>query len=201
VFAEVDSTPDPRLSAITGGAPSSAEDLLLRIAEGEQTAFGGFYDLVAGKVFGVVRRVVRDPAQAEEVAQEVLVEAWRTAPLYDPGRGSATVWVLTMAHRRAVDRVRSEQASRVREERVTARDRTREFDEVSELVETRMESQLVKRALDHLTDVQREAIELAYYGGLTCREVAELLGAPVGTVKTRIRDGLIRLRDALGVTV
>jgi RNA polymerase sigma-70 factor (ECF subfamily) len=194
------STPDPRLSAVAGGAPASAEDLLLRVARGDQTAFEGFYDMVAGKVFGVVRRVVRDPAQSEEVAQEVLVEVWRSAPLFDPGRGSAIVWVLTMAHRRAIDRVRSEQAWRTREERVTALNRSREFDEVSDVVETRMETQLVQKALDQLTEAQREAIKLAYYGGLTYREVAELLGAPEGTVKTRIRDGLIRLRDSLGVT-
>ena len=108
--------------------------------------------------------------------------------------------MLTMAHRRAIDRVRSEQASRDRTERVGHRDQTRAFDEVSEAVEIRFEHQQVRDALDQLTDLQREAVELAYYGGHTYREVAELLDAPLGTVKTRLRDGLIRLRDAMGVT-
>ena len=150
-------------------------------------------------VYGVVRKVVRDPSQSDEVTQEVFVEVWRTATRFEAERGSVTAWVLTMAHRRAIDRVRSEQASRDRTERVGHRDRTRPFDEVSENVETSFEHQQVRAALDHLTDLQREAVELAFYGGYTYREVAELLDAPLGTIKTRMRDGLIRLRDAMGV--
>jgi RNA polymerase sigma-70 factor, ECF subfamily len=177
----------------------SDEDLLLAVARGDQTAFGALYDRLAPLVHGIVRRVVHDPAQTEEVAQEVLVEVWRTAARFEPGRGNARGWVATMAHRRAVDRVRSEQASRDRAERVAVRDRVRAFDEVSEQVEVRLEHQQVRDALAALTDLQREAVELAYFQGYTYRQVAELLGTPLGTIKTRMRDGLIRLRDALGV--
>lgn len=175
------------------------EELLLQVARGDEAAFERLYDRMAGTVFGVVRRVVRDPAQSEEVAQEVLVEVWRTATRFDPGRGTALTWVLTMAHRRAVDRVRSAQAAADRDERVGELARTPAYDEVAEVVETRLEQEQVRRALGTLTDLQREAVTLAYYGGYTYREVAVLLDVPLGTVKTRLRDGLIRLRDTLGV--
>lgn len=178
----------------------NADELLERVGRGDQDAFAALYDRVAGEVFGVVRRVLRDPAQSEEVVQEVLLEVWRTAPRFDTSRGNARTWILKMAHRRAVDRVRSEQASRDRTERLAAGDRSRDVDTVSEEVETRFEHEQVRCALGELTDLQRQAVELAYYGGLTYREVAESLGAPLGTVKTRLRDGLIRLRDALGVS-
>lgn len=181
-------------------ARTTEDELLLAVARGDREAFRRLYDRMGGAVYGVIRRVLRDPSRSEEVAQEVLVEVWRTATRFDPDRGSATTWILTMAHRRAVDRVRSEQASRDREERVARRDHTPAFDAVAEAVETRFEHQQVRAALEQLTDLQREAVELAYYGGYTYREVAELLDTPLGTVKTRLRDGLIRLRDALGVT-
>lgn len=189
-----------RFTALTGGKQAiTDEDLLLRVARGDQAAFGSLFDRFSGLVFGVVKRVVRDPSQSEEVAQEVLVEVWRTATRFDPGRGSAQTWILTMAHRRAIDRVRSEQASRDRTDRIGQRDQVRAFDEVAEEVELRFEHQQVRDALSALTDLQREAVELAYYGGYTYREVAELLDTPLGTIKTRMRDGLIRLRDAMGV--
>jgi RNA polymerase sigma-70 factor (ECF subfamily) len=174
--------------------------LLSAVAKGDQTAFAALYDRVGAQVYGLVRRVLRDPSQSEEITQEVLLEVWRTASRFDHGRGSANGWIMTMAHRRAVDRVRSEQASRNRDERVATRDAgAAAYDVVAEDVEIRLEQQQVRQALDHLTDLQREAVELAYYQGYTYREVAELLDAPVGTVKTRLRDGLIRLRDTIGV--
>lgn len=178
----------------------SAEDLLGAVARGDQAAFADLFDRFSGLVYGVVKRVVRDPSQSEEVAQEVLVEVWRSATRFDADKGSAQTWILTMAHRRAIDRVRSEQSSRNRTERIGHRDRVRAFDEVSEEVELRFEHQQVREALSALTDLQREAVELAYYNGYTYREVAELLNTPLGTIKTRMRDGLIRLRDAMGVT-
>lgn len=192
------------LRSLSGGDPGhvgpSEDELLAGVAHGDRDAFATLYDRLGASVYGLVRRVVRDPAQSEEVTQEVLLEVWRTAPRFDVSRGSAVTWIMTMAHRRAVDRVRSEQAARDRNDRAGAREGAAAHDVVAEEVEVRLEHEHVRRALASLTDLQREAVELAYYGGRTYREVAELLGAPLGTVKTRMRDGLIRLRDALGVT-
>ena len=178
---------------------ASLEVLLGYVARGNQDAFSELYDRVSSQVFGVVRRVLRDPAQSEEVTQEVLVEVWRSASRFDPERGSATTWMLTIAHRRAVDRVRASQAAMDRDERAGRSAHRPAFDEVVEQVETRLEHEQVRQALSLLTDLQREAVTLAYYGGYSYREVSELLDVPLGTVKTRLRDGLIRLRDAMGV--
>ena len=180
-------------------ASATLDDLVMRVARGDTAAFEAVYDRLADVVFGVIRRVLRDPAQSEEVAQEVLVEVWRTATRFDPDKGGASTWVLTMAHRRAIDRVRSAQAAHDREERVAHRDHVPAFDEVAEQVETRLEQEQVRRCLGNLTELQRESVTLAYYGGYTYREVGELLDVPLGTVKTRLRDGLIRLRDCMGV--
>lgn len=179
---------------------STLDDLLMRVARGDGPAFEHLYDQVANSVFGTVRRVLRDPAQSEEVTQEVLVEVWRCATRFDPDRGSASTWIHTMAHRRAVDRVRAAQSSHDREQKVAARDHVADYDQVAEAVEVSLEQEQVRRCLADLTALQRESVTLAYYSGYTYREVAELLDAPLGTVKTRMRDGLIRLRDCLGVT-
>lgn len=173
--------------------------LLARVARGDEAAFAAVYDSAAALVFGVVRAIVRDPAQSEEVTQEVLLEVWRTASRFDARRGSGTAWMVTMAHRRAVDRVRAEQAAAERERRAPSAAEGPDYDVVSEVVEARMDAQRVRRCLETLTELQRESVTLAYYGGYTYREVAGLLEVAVGTVKTRMRDGLIRLRDCLGV--
>jgi RNA polymerase sigma-70 factor (ECF subfamily) len=193
-----------RLSAVSAGdrelgVPNPLEVTLRHVAHGDQDAFAELYDRVAGQVYGVVRRVLRDPAQSEEVAQEVLVEVWRSAARFDAERGTAATWIMTIAHRRAVDRVRAVQAAVDRDERVGRSVHRPAFDEVVEQVETRLEHEQVRQALSTLTDLQREAVTLAYYGGYTYRQVSELLDVPLGTVKTRLRDGLIRLRDAMGV--
>jgi RNA polymerase sigma-70 factor (ECF subfamily) len=181
-------------------APVSREELLARVARGDQDAFAELYDQTAPRVLGLVQRLLVDRAQSEEVTQEVFLEVWQTAPRYAADRGSAVTWVLTMAHRRAVDRIRSSQASRERDLRIGIRDQVAGYDDVAEQAEIRLENVRVKRALSRLSEAQREAVTLAYYGGLSQREVSELLDVPLGTVKTRLRDGMIRLRDELGVT-
>ncbi|KQQ94121.1 MULTISPECIES: sigma-70 family RNA polymerase sigma factor [Microbacteriaceae] len=176
------------------------EELLERVATGDQRAFSELYDGVSARLFGLVRRLVVDPAQSEEVTQEVFLEIWQSAARFQPERGSALSWMFTLAHRRAVDRIRSAQASRDRDTRIGIRDLPIDTDVVSEAAELRVENERVQRALTELTDVQRQAVSLAYYSGFSHSEIADELSVPIGTVKTRIRDGMIRLRDALGVT-
>ncbi|GAA1581688.1 MULTISPECIES: ECF RNA polymerase sigma factor SigK [Kribbella] len=186
--------PQQRPGATTDG------DLLTLTAAGDAAAFSTLYDRVSPAVFGLVRRILRNPAQSEEVTQEVMLDVWRTATRYDAARGSAHSWILTIAHRRAVDRVRSEQAAADRAEQVGARSADVEFDQVADTVSTRLEAEQVRRCLGTLTELQRESIELAYYNGYSYPEVAQQLGAKLPTVKARMRDGLIRLRDCLGTT-
>lgn len=180
-----------------GAAPD--EELAARVGLGDAVAFEALYDRHVGAVLGMARQVVRDPAHAEDVAQEVWVEAWRTANRFDPARGSFRAWIVTMARRRAIDRVRSVEAAGAREERAAVADWSPDYDEVSETVQARLETQRVRGCLDGLTELQRQSVELAFYRGYTHREVAGVLDVPLGTVKTRLRDGLIRLRDCMGV--
>ncbi|WP_310962728.1 ECF RNA polymerase sigma factor SigK [Nocardioides terrisoli] len=179
--------------------PTPLADLLVRSARGDESAFATLYDATAARAHGLVLRVVRDPAQAEEVTQEVYLEIWRTASRFDPSRGSALSWLLTIAHRRAVDRVRSAEAASRNDTTYHRQSGVIEHDETAERAEASMEARRVRSVLQSLTDVQREAVELAYFGGYTHTEVARMLDLPVGTAKTRIRDGLIRMRDAMGV--
>jgi RNA polymerase sigma-70 factor (ECF subfamily) len=179
--------------------PPGLNDLLARVAVGDRAAFGELYDQIAPRVLGLVRRLLRDFAQSEEVTQEIFLEIWQTAPRYDPGKGAAVTWILTMAHRRAVDRIRAAQSARNRDTRIGIRDFETGYDSVSETVEIRVENERVEKAMLRLTELQRQAVTLAYYGGYSQSEVAEMLSVPLGTVKTRLRDGMIRLRDELGV--
>jgi len=179
--------------------PVTLNDLLGRVAEGDQGAFSQLYDQTSGRVFGLVRRLLKDSAQSEEVTQEIFLEVWQNAKRYDPTKGSAATWMLTMAHRRAVDRIRSSQSTRERDQKIGLRDMETEYDSVSESVEISVEHERVGKALQRLTELQRQAVTLAYYGGYSHSEVAEMLKVPIGTVKTRLRDGMIRLRDELGV--
>ena len=188
----------PEPAASTGDRSADVAGTLLRRAgRGDQAAFAELYDVLAPLVHGVVLKVVRDPAMAEEVTQEVFVELWRLAARFDGSKGSARTFAATLAHRRAIDRVRSEQSSRDRQRRDAA-SAPREYDTVAAEVESSLDRARVRRALATLSDLQREAVELAYFGGHTYREVAVLLDVAEGTVKSRIRDGMIRLRDELG---
>ncbi|MVA74970.1 sigma-70 family RNA polymerase sigma factor [Auraticoccus sp. F435] len=181
------------------GLDEQLQQLLAASARGDEAAFASLYDHTAARVHGIALRVLRNPDHAAEVTQEIFVEVWRTSARFDPSRGSVLAWICTMAHRRAVDRVRSVQSSHQREQTWSAQRGERDVDEVWSGVEQHVDEQLVREGLGSLTRIQREALTLAYYGGYTHTEVAGLLQLPLGTVKTRIRDGLIGLRDALGV--
>ncbi|MEV0075671.1 sigma-70 family RNA polymerase sigma factor [Nocardia neocaledoniensis] len=189
-------------SAVTARAAEGVElaALLERCGMSDQQAFAELYDRTSARVFGLILRVLHDPGYAEETTQEVYLQIWRTATSFDPAKGSAVTWLMTLAHRRAVDRVRAEQAHTQREVAYGVRVLGNEFDEVTEEVERRLEQQAVQRGLSTLTETQREAISLAYYGGRTYAEVAQHLGIGLPTVKSRIRDGLTRLKKSLGVT-
>lgn len=181
--------------------PADLAAALEACARGDRDAFEAVYDGLSPAVFGTAVGVLRDRDHAAEVTQEVMVEVWQQAARFDASRGSARTWVVTLAHRRAVDRVRSEQSRRVRDQHDVDRSTAAaERDVVSEHVETLFEQAAVRDCLGTLTDTQRDAVVRAYYGGRTYREVAEDVGAALPTVKSRIRDGLIRLRDCLGVT-
>lgn len=187
----------PAVAATARGA--GLADLLKRSARGDEAAFAELYDATSARAYGLALRVVRDPSQAEEVTQEAFLEVWRTASRFDPARGSAVGWLLTIVHRKSVDRVRSAEAASRRDTAYHHDNQPVAHDATAEAAEASMEAHRVRSALDDLTAVQREALELAYFGGYTHTEVATMLDLPVGTAKTRIRDGLIRLRDAMGV--
>lgn len=182
------------------GAVDLAGELLLRVADGDQAAFARLYDMLSPRAFGLILRVLVDRSQSEEVLQEVFFEIWQSASRFAPNKGRGRSWVLTIAHRRAVDRVRSAQASTDRDVRAGLRDMDVAHDGIAEEVELRIEGQRVSEALATLPDLQREAIILAYFGGYSQSEIAALVGAPLGTIKTRMRDGLSRLRVEMGVT-
>ncbi len=179
-------------------ADADLDTLLTHVAKGDQAAFEALYDQLASSVYGLIRKVLRNPSQAEEVTQEVLLEVWRSASRFDPARGGAATWVLTIAHRRAIDRVRAEEAATAREQR--SAQVPADIDEVAETVEASMDAERLRRCLAGLTELQRESITLAYYGGYSYAQVAALLNTALGTIKTRIRDGLTRLRACLGVS-
>ena len=202
----------PRVSRVSPTAPAASEvavdpgagptltDLLLRIARQDQAAFALFYQQTSKRVYGLARRVLIDPELSEDATQEVYLQVWNTADRFDPAMGSPMAWLMTLAHRRAVDRVRSEQSATDREARYGAATQTIDHDDVVDTVTQRLEAESVVRCLGTLTETQQESVKLAYYGGLTYREVAEKLGVAVPTIKSRIRDGLIRLKTCLGVT-
>jgi RNA polymerase sigma-70 factor, ECF subfamily len=197
----MDQTDPPELASVPSLEEGERDlDQLLRlVAVGDEHAFELLYRQIAAPAYGVIRRVLRDPAQSEEVTQEVLLEVWRTASRFDPAMGSAATWALTIAHRRAVDRVRAEIAAAGREQKTAWAD-LGPGDEVADVVEASLDRERVQRCVGELTEVQRQSITLAYYGGYTHRQVSALVGATLAAVKSRIRDGLLRMRDCLGVS-
>jgi RNA polymerase sigma-70 factor (ECF subfamily) len=174
--------------------------LIGRIAEGDQQAFAEFYRLTSRRVFGMARRVLIDAELSEDTTQEVFIQVWQNAAKFNAEAGSPLSWLMTIAHRRAVDKVRSSQSATDREARYGASTQDIDHDSVSDEVGSKLEAEAVVRCLETLTDTQQESVRLAYYGGLTYREVAERLNAAVPTIKSRIRDGLIRLKTCLGVS-
>ena len=195
--------PEGELASTSGTRTPSANENLAQLLKacslGDEAAFAKLYDATSVRLFGLVLRVVRDRAQSEEVTQDAYLDIWRNSARFDPGRGSAISWLMTIGHRKAVDRVRSAEAARRRDTAYEARDQGTPFDQTAEEAHSNLDAQRVQRALGVLTEAQRGALELAYFGGYTHREVAEMLDLPLGTAKTRIRDGLIRLRDTLGL--
>lgn len=187
---------DARLSLVT----AELDALLRQVAHRDAEAFAAFYDQTRSRVYGLVTRVLRDPGYSEETTQDVYLQVWRNAANYDPAAGSPLSWLLTLAHRRAVDRVRSEQAATTRESRYGASTVETPSDHVADNVILEDERRRVAECLGSLTDTQRECIELAYYGGLTYSQVAERLSANLATVKSRMRDAIRGLRRCLGVT-
>jgi len=182
-----------------GSAGDLVADLLVSVARGDQRAFAELYDLLSSRVLGLILRVLVNRAQSEEVLQEVFLEIWQSAARFAPNKGQGRTWVLTIAHRRAVDRVRASQSSSDRDVRAGIRDVGVAHDSVAEQVELSIEGERVVVALKTLPEPQREAIVLSYYGGYSQSEISALIGVPLGTVKTRMRDGLSRLRDEMGV--
>lgn len=174
-------------------------ELMARSARGHEDAFAELYDLTSRRLYAVILRVLRSADHAAEVTQEVYIEVWRQSARYASDKGSVMGWMTTMAHRRAVDRVRSVSSEVARDERYVVAGQERDVDHVWEDVEQKLDVERVRKGMTSLTAIQREALTLAYFGGYTQSQVAQLLKLPLGTVKTRIRDGLIGLRDALGV--
>jgi RNA polymerase sigma-70 factor, ECF subfamily len=191
-----------RAAERAGGRGSDAAhlvELITLASRGHEDSFAELYDLTSRRIYAVILRILRSPDHAAEVTQEVYVEVWRQSARYVPDKGSVLGWMTTMAHRRAVDRVRSVSSEVARDERYAVQGTEREVDHVWDGVEQKLDVERVRKGMASLTAIQREALTLAYFGGYTQSQVAQLLKLPLGTVKTRIRDGLIGLRDALGV--
>ncbi|MDN5668981.1 ECF RNA polymerase sigma factor SigK [Arthrobacter russicus] len=196
----------PKTNETTTGSPvrsgdgqEALADLIRSTADGDQQAFAELYRLTSRRVYGMARRVLIDAELAQDAAQEVYLQIWQNAAKFDAASGSPLAWLMTIAHRRAVDKVRSAQSSADREAKYGATSQSIEHDEVADAVSDRIDAESVVKCLATLTDTQQESVKLAYYGGLTYREVAEKLGAAVPTVKSRIRDGLLRLKSCLEV--
>jgi RNA polymerase sigma-70 factor (ECF subfamily) len=183
-----------------GHRPDGLQGQLEACGRGDAAAFEDLYESVAPRIYGLVLRILKDPHQSEEVTQEIFLEVWRTSARFDPLRGSAQAWVMTLAHHRAVDRVRSAEAWRRLDTADAQGSRHIPSDETAAAALAFLDAETVRQALATLCPAKRKTIELAYLDGHTYSEVAELLQIPLGTAKTRIRDGLTRLRHELSAT-
>ena len=199
--------PPPAAPAVGTGSEATGADpnrqlgtLLAQIADGDRAAFAEFYRLTSRRVFGMARRVLIDLELSEDATQEVFLQVWQNAGTFDAAAGSPLAWLMTISHRRAVDKVRSAQASTDREAKYGANSQEIDHDSVSDEVGSRLDAEAVVRCLGTLTETQQESVRLAYYAGLTYREVAERLNSAIPTIKSRIRDGLIRLKTCLEVS-
>lgn len=188
-------SPEPELRLVSSHEGADVDLLLQQVSRGDAKAFDALYDAVSSSVYGVARRVVRDPSRAEDVTQETFLEVWRKAARFDADKGRAKTWIMTIAHRRAVDAVRRSESQK-RQDTYTAPDEV-SHDEPADAVIEAEEHGAVRECLETLTDLQLESVRLAYFNGYTYGEVATLLEKPLPTIKTRMRDGLIRLRDCL----
>ncbi|MEA9984892.1 sigma-70 family RNA polymerase sigma factor [Subtercola sp. RTI3] len=179
----------------------TSDVLLARSCGGDNDAFAALYERCFGRVFESVRSVLRDPAQSEEVAQEVMLEAWQNGAKFDAGQAQVSTWLGVIARRRAIDRVRASQASRTRDLRIGIRDWQEHIDDVALSVETRLRAEGVLLALRDIPVLQRRAIELCYFDDYSRVEVARALNVPLSTANWRIREGLTRLRALLAPDV
>lgn len=186
---------DPALRLVPSLEGPDIDLLVGRVARGDAQAFERLYDELASSVYGLARRVVRDPSRAEDVTQDVFLEVWRKAARFDSALGRAKTWVMTIAHRRAVDAVRRNEAAKRSDGQAIPEEVS--HDEAADQVIQSEERGAVRECMDTLTDLQLESVRLAYFNGYTYSEVATLLDKPLPTIKTRMRDGLIRLRDCL----
>lgn len=179
---------------------ASLESSLVLAGSGDEAAFDAVYRATSPRVLGLTTRILRNRSLAEEVAQEAYLQAWQQSHRFDPERGSAIGWLMRIAHARAVDRVRRDQSERDRDVLDHAKQAAAWVAPVAEHAELSVEARRVREAMGRLSRVHRESIFLAYFGGMTQSEIAEHLGVPLGTAKTRIRDGMRRLRALLGAT-
>ncbi|MEX0663559.1 MAG: sigma-70 family RNA polymerase sigma factor [Acidimicrobiia bacterium] len=187
------------MTAVTGARATSSDweqVIRTRLVAGDEAALGEIYDQFSSFVFGLAQRVIGDARAAEDVSQEVFLHMWEHPEAFEPGRGSLRTWLGTLAHRRAVDHVRREEARRRRQQREAER-RPTYIPDVEEMATAMVRAERVRDALDVLPDEQRRCIQLAYFGGKTYRQVAEVLGIPEGTAKSRLRLGLKRIAEAL----
>lgn len=185
--------------ARVGSSDSQLAELLVLVAAGDSSAFSSLYKATSAQVLAVVRRQLVDLALSEEVRQDVYLEIWQQATRFSHARGAAMVWICVIARRRAIDRVRAVHASRRRDRISGIREWTPPYDQVSERMEFVSEFGPAATALRGLPQLQQDAIELVYGRGLSSVEAAAVLCVAPGTVRTRVRDGLLRLRASLGV--